>query len=128
MARILIVDDSEELLEICTHILKFEGYEVETASSKNSLLSHLADPPDIILLDVKLNGDDGRELCRNIKETEPGRHIPIILISASPELLKDYEECKAVAIIEKPFGIETVRETIQAVLGSSKPSSKSTFF
>lgn len=104
MARVFIVDDSEEVLEICTYVLRLEGYVVDAASSKSALLSELPTfTPDVILLDVKLNGDDGRELCRMIKQSEPGKDIPIILISGSPELLRDYEECKAVAIIEKPF-------------------------
>ncbi|MGH2566249.1 MAG: response regulator [Ginsengibacter sp.] len=120
MANILLVDDSEDLLEILSTFLKMKGYEVESALSqekaKNTLSTFI---PDVILLDVRINGHDGRELCKEIKEKyDP--NIPIILLSASPELLKDYEECKADDIIEKPFNLATVIEKVNSAINKYK--------
>ena len=55
-------------------------------------------------------------ICKEIKQNELTKHIPIILISGSPELLTNYEECGAAAIIEKPFAIENVLQVIKDAL------------
>jgi len=116
MAKILVVDDSLELLELFSTLLIAQGYEVETTSSsvnlKNILLIFL---PDLILMDVMFGIEDGRELCREIKETH-NINIPIILISANVALLKDYKRCKADAVIEKPFNIKNLVEVVSRVL------------
>ena len=71
-----------------------------------------------MLLDVKLNGKDGRDLCKEIQE-KFNKEIPVILISANPELLKDHKECLVVDIIEKPFDIKTVTDKINIALCKS---------
>lgn len=115
MAKILVVDDSNDLLEVFTFFLKRKGYEVKSASSKDTVKSALSVfIPDLILMDVILDGGDGRELCKEIKEKN--KNIPIILISGNPEFLKDYEECKADAIIEKPFNLAEVTMKVNEVL------------
>jgi DNA-binding response OmpR family regulator len=120
MAKVLLVDDSQDLLEVLSSFLNIKGYNVETALShekaKNALSVFI---PDVILLDVRINGDDGRKICREIKE-KYNPDIPIILLSASPELLEDYEECKADAIIEKPFNLQTVMEKVDEVINKYK--------
>jgi len=67
-----------------------------------------------MLLDVKLHGQD-RDLCKQIKE-KFNKEIPVILISANPDLLKDHKECLVVDIIEKPFDIKTVTQKINIAL------------
>lgn len=116
MGNILIVDDHEELLEILSTFLKMKGYNVEYVLSQEKARKTLSvSIPDLILLDVRMNGEDGRELCKEIKE-KYNPNIPIILLSASPNLLKDYEKWKADDIIEKPFELKTIIEKLNAVL------------
>ena len=116
MPKILVVDDSTDLLKVFPLIFKMSGYEVEAVSSKDKLNKALAEfVPDVVLLDVRLSGEDGRELCKEIKENHP-QNIPVILTSASPELLQDYEACKADAVIEKPFNIQTLLKKVTEVL------------
>ena len=111
------------MLELFSTILKAEDYEVETTSSsvnlKNVLPIFL---PDLILMDVMLGIDDGRELCQEIKEIH-NKNIPIILISANVDLLKGYEKCKADAVIEKPFNIKNLVETVSKVLNEYQTAS-----
>ena len=70
--------------------------------------------PDLILLDVLLRQENGRDMCRKIKEEN--KVLPIVLISANPNLLKNFEECEADAVIEKPFEMQTVMTTVDKLL------------
>ena len=113
MSKIMIVDDSPDLVDFLTLLLTMRKFEVETATSKAQIEEKLAlFVPDVILLDVRLNGEDGREICRYIKAKTPFKHIPILLLSADPKLLDGYEECEAADIIEKPFDIASLLEKV----------------
>lgn len=117
MAKILLVDDSNELLELFARLLTNKGYEVKTANSETKFINLLdIYMPDIILLDVKLNGADGRKLCKELKYKISHKHIPIILLSGDPLLLADYKECDADDVIEKPFALGSVIQKIERAL------------
>ena len=117
MKKILILDDADDLLDLLTVFLTTNGFKVRTASSKREL-DHILPVimPDLILIDVRLGGYDGREICNEIKKNASTTHIPVILLSASPELLKDYEKCGATATIEKPFSLGILLLKIKEVL------------
>jgi len=116
MANILLVDDQVDLLHALSTFLIMKGNNVEAVLSHEEARNALSlAVPDVILLDVRLKDGDGRELCKEIKEKHnPG--IPIILLSASPQLLKNFEECYADDVIEKPFDLNNVLEKINDVL------------
>ncbi len=118
MNRILIADDSEDLLEILKITLSEEGYEVKSTSNKREFLTSIKTfSPDIILLDVFLNEIDGRELCRQLKNNIKTKHIPIILFSANPYAIASYREFGANDCINKPFEIELLLSKITEQLG-----------
>lgn len=117
MAKILIVDDSEPLVALLSEILVKDGFGVETATSRKELvLILLSTVPDLILLDVRLSGDDGRKICRDIKANSLYKNVPIILLSGSHELLESFSEYNADDIIEKPFDMNVILEKIRALL------------
>ena len=121
MYKILIVDDSTDLLQLFSMVFKIKGYEVQTASSRLETLTLLSGfVPDIILLDIRLHGENGRELCREIKQRDWINPIHIILMSASPYMLVDYEECLADGILEKPFELKMVIDKVSTVLNAKK--------
>ena len=69
--KILIIDDDLDLLMLLERRLLKEGYEVETAASLNEaeeILGYF--PPQLVLLDININGDDGRQLCWKLKKNE----------------------------------------------------------
>ncbi|HPH92947.1 MAG TPA: response regulator [Ferruginibacter sp.] len=116
MSKILIVDDSLDLLEFLTVMFKARKYETATASTiAEAMKSLLTFSPDVILLDVKFPDSDGRDFCRKIKSDSQTCKTPVILISASPDLLENYHECKADAVIEKPFDIKIRYDTIESL-------------
>jgi CheY-like chemotaxis protein len=81
--KILVVDDEWELRNLLTEFLTGEGYDVIQASNGEEALE-LAEKeePQVILLDVKMPGIDGIEVCRRLKEEDKTRFIPVIMVTA----------------------------------------------
>jgi signal transduction histidine kinase/DNA-binding response OmpR family regulator len=108
---ILVVDDSTANLQLLVGILKDQGYIVHPASDGRLALRFLqTNLPDLILLDIKMPGMDGFEVCRQLKEDERTRNIPIIFISV---LEGEHDKVKAFQAggtdyIAKPFHPEEV--------------------
>lgn len=81
-STILAVDDSPESMALLAKILTPEGYHVRPVDSGELALGAVAtDPPDLILLEVRMKGMDGLEVCRRLKARKETWHIPIILMS-----------------------------------------------
>ena len=117
MNRILIADDSEDLLEILKITLSEEGYEVKSTINKREFLASIKDfAPNLILLDVFLNEIDGRELCKQLKTNSRTKHIPIILFSANPYAIAAYKQFGADDCINKPFEIDLLLSKVGAQL------------
>lgn len=84
---ILIVDDEAPNLQLLTQLLPEAGYRVRPADrSQLAVESALAQPPTLILLDVRMPEMDGFEVCRRLKQNEYTRDIPIIFISPLQEM------------------------------------------
>ncbi|MXW22492.1 MAG: response regulator transcription factor [Candidatus Dadabacteria bacterium] len=80
---IAVVDDEKDILNLITHHLKREGYQVKSfQSGKDFLLYINSVPPDLVLLDIMLPGLDGLEICRILKSKTSTESIPIIMITA----------------------------------------------
>jgi cyclic di-GMP phosphodiesterase len=81
-ARILVVDDLPENREILTGLLEPEGYTVITAKDgQEGLEKALADPPDLILMDVSMPRMTGFEACRRLKADERTHLVPLVLVT-----------------------------------------------
>src|SRR3954464_601440 len=103
---ILVVDDDSQALALLVGVLEKEGYEVQPADSgKLALVSVAAQPPDMVLLDLRMPGMDGFEVCRRLKETENGRRVPVVFISSSRDRESWVEgfSLGAVDFVSKPF-------------------------
>ncbi|MBA2250860.1 MAG: response regulator [Chitinophagaceae bacterium] len=121
MRKILIVDDSIELLEVMDIFLTKRNFEVQTVTNKADLLQSIQSfKPDLIILDVYLMGEDGREICKELRHYEKTRYLCIMIFSASTTVLKDYQECGADGFIEKPFGLNDILEKIESVIEHCK--------
>ncbi len=117
MQNILIADDSADLPAIVRSIYSRRNIFISEATSKAELLSSLSRMrPDLILLDVILDSDDGRVLCKELKLSDDYKTIPIILISGDPEKLLDPQEVFADGILQKPFRVESVLSKIKEVI------------
>ena len=117
MRRILVVDDNEDILEVIKLILEDYNYDVTTLADGGLLFDMVNENhPDLILLDVMLGKEDGRELCRVIKAKQETKDIPIILISASHQVQERYtlNEAAPDDFLAKPFNISDLLEKIEA--------------
>lgn len=115
--NIVIIDDQPNNLRVLSGILQQAGYKVRPAlDGEVALKSIKAAPPDLILLDIRMPGTDGYEVCRQLKSDERTREIPVIFISA----LQDMEDKLAafqaggVDYVSKPFQMEEVLARVQA--------------
>lgn len=112
--RILIVDDEAGITESLSFFLDSEGYEVTTMRDGKGVRTLSRNAPDLILLDILLSGDDGREICKYLKSKDKTRSIPVILMSAHPNLGRTVEESGANDFLAKPFDIdELLRKILQ---------------
>lgn len=124
MTKILIVDDSTDLLEMMEYVLSHRGYKVKSLNNAHNLKKVISDfQPGLIILDIFLADEDGRNICKGLKEDKDTLHIPILVFSASTERLKDYESYCADSVIEKPFELKQLIEKITSLLSHAKEKS-----
>jgi len=83
MSKILIVDDTPDIVAIAECIFRADGHEVVAASNGKGRHFELSatQRPDAILLDVMMPGMDGIEVCRRLKADPQLRSIPVILVN-----------------------------------------------
>lgn len=122
MARILIVDDEVQLVEMVQMRLEANGYEVLTADNgQRGLERAKSENPDLIMLDVMMPKMDGYKVCGLLKNDARYSRIPIILFSARTQQDdKDVGgEVGADAYITKPFEPAVLISKIEELLGKT---------
>lgn len=117
--KILVVEDDRDILELMTYNLEKEGYVVATAMAGEEALKKISQfDPDLILLDLMLPGIDGMEICRQLKQQEKTRGIPIIFVTAKSEETDVVTglEIGAEDYLAKPFSPKVLIARIRSVL------------
>jgi CheY-like chemotaxis protein len=80
---ILIVDDFPDALEIASEYLKFKGYRTDTAASGPSAIAKaLANPPDLVLMDIRMLGMSGTQAMRELRKDPRFERTPILALTA----------------------------------------------
>ena len=85
VARILVVEDDEDVAQMIAHFLRQEGYEVDVLYDGAEAWERIHPEYALIVLDVMLPGMDGFELCRRVREQAALKHIPILFLTARGE-------------------------------------------
>jgi CheY-like chemotaxis protein len=126
--RILIADDERPIADLLTTALTQEGYEaVGTTESLRFFDAVTELQPDLILLDLRmpyLNGRDELQLMRMNPQT--GR-IPVIVVTADPDARReeaDYRNLGVVAIVYKPFDLNTLIRLVKQTIGEPQEVAK----
>ncbi len=122
-ANILVVDDTRGDLRFLVQTLENEGYKVRPApDGKLALRAVQSTLPDLILLDIKLPGMSGYEVCEKLKADEQTCHIPVIFVSALDEAM---DKAKAFSVggvdyITKPLETEEVLARVETHVALGK--------
>ncbi|MCM2264547.1 MAG: response regulator [Desulfuromonadales bacterium] len=124
--NILIVEDEESLLKLESVLLSSRGYNVSGVADGQAALDAIGSiKPDLVLLDIMLPEVDGFEVCRQIKNNEATKHIPVIMLTAkkSREDIARGEQVGADWYMVKPFKSALLVETVKRFLsGALKPT------
>ncbi|MGB0388079.1 MAG: response regulator [Ardenticatenaceae bacterium] len=117
--KILVIDDKFENLHFLVDILMNEGYDVRPAPNASLAFKAIqVTPPDLILLDIKMPGMDGYEVCERLKADQGTRDIPVIFLSALDAVedkIKAFE-VGGVDYITKPFQAKEVLVRVETHL------------
>lgn len=120
MTKILIVDDQPEIRELVAVTLELGDYRIFSAENgEQALAIARTNPPDIVLLDVRMPGSriEGLELCRRLKSDPATAHAYIVIISASGQQY-DIVSAKAVGADDyliKPFSPIALLDKIEHI-------------
>ena len=105
-AEILIIDDEPEMITYAGSILRKKGYRVSAVTNADSVFDYLrTHSPDLIILDIYLNGMNGIDICRTLKKHPETSDIPVIFMTAdnNPETIKHGFNAGGCDYITKPF-------------------------
>ena len=129
-AKILVVDDEQDLCEILLYNLTSSGYEAEAAYSAEEALERVEqlslkdEGYDLFLLDVMMPGLSGFQLAERLRHNDGTASTPIIFLTA-----KDTEDdmlhgfgVGADDYVKKPFSVREVMARVKAVIGRSRPT------
>jgi two-component system nitrogen regulation response regulator NtrX len=123
--RILVVDDEAEIRRSVRMILEYEGYDVLEASNGPEGLTMIErDAPDLVFLDIKMQGLDGLEALQRVRQTNES--LPVVIISGHGTVSTAVEATKlgAFDFIEKPLASERVLVTIRNALDQTRLQSE----
>ncbi|MBN2501524.1 MAG: response regulator transcription factor [Anaerolineales bacterium] len=121
-ARVLIIEDDEEILKFLRRGLAYDGYTVDTAIDGQEGLSLAREnPPDLVVLDWMLPGMDGLEVCRRLRAGGP---VPILMLTARTSVNDRVQGLDAGAddYMVKPFNLDELLARIRALLRRTQPS------
>lgn len=114
---IYLVDDDPGVRDIFKIILMSAGYEVKMFESGKDLIENAEGFPDLFILDQKLPDMDGLEICRGLKGNENTKHIPVLIVSATPDLESEIKDVCADDYLKKPLTKKDLLTTIANYIG-----------
>lgn len=117
--HVLLIDDEKAISAALTIRLRAVGYDITSMSDGQSGLVEAAKMrPDVILLDIRMPGMDGYEVCIRLKSAPETSHIPVIFLSANAteSTRKQAMEVGGAAFISKPFEAKDVIDAVVSLM------------
>src|SRR5258708_17563287 len=124
MAKVLIVEDEKDIVDLLRFNLKQAGHDPVIATTGEEALTLIArSVPDLVLLDLMLPDLPGTEICRRIKGDARTRHVPVIMLTARGEEVDRLVgfELGADDFVTKPFSVRELLLRVRAVLRRGAP-------
>ncbi|MVN22064.1 response regulator [Mucilaginibacter arboris] len=121
--KVLIFDDDEDILAICTYILEEQGWEVSTFSNCNNIIEKVESiMPDVILMDNWIPDSGGIIATQTIKQQEHLKNIPVVYFSANNDIKTLAQQAGADSFLAKPFDLEELENIVsQVTVSLNKP-------
>jgi len=117
MNKILIIDDDHDFLEGVRSVLEEAGYGfVATADSHNAHQKIRFFRPNLIILDVFLNQDNGKNIALELKDATDTQKIPILLVSGNTDIKNISQAAKVDAYLQKPFSSHQLVSSISQLI------------
>ncbi len=109
MARVLVVDDEPVVRALICAGLEQESLQVTAVEDGATAFQSIeTSPPDLVLVDVGLPGMNGCEVLRRLRADPATAAIPVLLLTG----LEPPEDAGADGVVQKPFTLETLRESV----------------
>lgn len=122
--RIFIIDDEPDLVKIATDLLVAEGYHVSSATHPDEGVAKIrANPPDLILLDIRMPDKDGIQVCKELKNDPKTKSVPIMMISVKADETDVVLglEMGAEDYVPKPYRKRELLARVKTVLRRTEP-------
>jgi CheY-like chemotaxis protein len=118
--QVLVVDDDFDIRDTLRELLEIEGLRVAIASNGREALQRLRDGvrPDLILLDLMMPEMSGWEFRGEQLRDPRLAGIPVVILSATPDVGKTAQELKAAGWVRKPFDLDELLEMVQERVAS----------
>lgn len=122
--KIFIVEDDKNIRDLIAYALKSSDFEVRGFEGGDSLYKALENEiPDIFILDIMLDGDDGYTILEKIRSRARTKDIPVIMLTAKTG---EYDKVKGLDMgaddyVTKPFGVMELISRVRAVLRRARP-------
>ncbi|MFD0763649.1 response regulator transcription factor [Mucilaginibacter lutimaris] len=115
--RILVLDDNQDILDIVHETLTYENFEVKSTGASENVMPLVEQfEPDLVILDFRVAGQNGGELCRSIKAHPKFGNVPVIIFSAYINHEADLYAYGCDAIINKPFDLSELVEKVNSLI------------
>jgi len=116
MKKVMIIEDDPAILDVLGIIFTRAGYKAITHANGNFIMQGEFDLPDLFIIDKQLQGVDGLDLCKHLKGRQLTRHLPVIILSATPHLHTQIEHAGADAFLEKPFSNNNLLQVVNDLI------------
>jgi len=115
--KIIIFDDDEDILSICSYILEEQGWEVHTYTDCNNIIEKVSGVhPDVILMDNWIPDAGGIIATQTLKKDADLKGIPVVYFSANSDIQLLADHAGAETYLAKPFDLEELERVINTVL------------
>jgi DNA-binding response OmpR family regulator len=122
--HVLVINDTQEILELFRDILEEEGFQVSLYSHAFRDIDDIAEiQPDLVILDFLIGGEaQGWQLLQKMKMSRKTDRLPIIVCTAAVQMARELEghlTAKGVGLVLKPFDIDDLLEAVRAAIAQS---------
>ncbi|MGA2090708.1 MAG: response regulator [Endomicrobiales bacterium] len=127
MAKIMIVDDEKDVVDLLSFVLRKDGHEVVSACNGRDALEQIGIlsstqkvvKPDLVILDIMMPDIDGYTVQNKMSECDETRSIPILILTAKGQMRDLFGlASNVVAYIEKPFDPKILRDKVKELMKS----------